>query len=148
MKLIFSFSESSETHFDLVTSKIGAKLNNLVIYGDILVNFLRNLITKSTISQNLKIAKLWRLGIFPIYAYADQRSSDIYVKDARCAEPNENSIFRFLFFGLWLVVLIIYGDAWIFMCIIKQIKINRSKVAKITKKDAQWLKQMKNQCEF
>ena len=33
------FLESSETRFDLVASKIGAKLNNFVIYDDILVNF-------------------------------------------------------------------------------------------------------------
>ena len=29
-KLISIFLESSETHFDLVTSKLGAKLNNLL----------------------------------------------------------------------------------------------------------------------
>ena len=32
-KLFFIILESSETHFDLVASKIGAKLNNLVIKG-------------------------------------------------------------------------------------------------------------------
>ena len=37
----FIFLESSETYSDLVMSKIGAKLNNVVIYGGILVNFLR-----------------------------------------------------------------------------------------------------------
>ena len=43
------FLESSETHFDLFTSRIiGTKRNNFVIYGDILVNFLRILSTKST----------------------------------------------------------------------------------------------------
>ena len=94
--------EYSETNFDLVASKIGAKLNNLIIYSDILVNFLRifskenqpytkpnrqsqkfeiffhkfqNIIhllkqeyfqnskncgTKSTKSQKLKIAKIWK----------------------------------------------------------------------------------------
>ena len=45
-KFLFIFIESSETHFDLVVSKIGVKLNNFVIYRDILVN----LSTKSTIS--------------------------------------------------------------------------------------------------
>ena len=30
----FILLESSETHFDLVANKIGAKLNNLVIYDD------------------------------------------------------------------------------------------------------------------
>ena len=45
-------------HFDLDASKIGAKVNNLVIYGDILVNFLKNLSTKSNISQKLKIGKI------------------------------------------------------------------------------------------
>ena len=60
-KLFFIFLEYSETHFYVVASKVGAKLNNLVIYGDnsviygyILVNFLIFLSTKSTISQKLK----------------------------------------------------------------------------------------------
>ena len=44
-KLFSIFLESSETHFDLVASKIGAKLNNLVIYGDILVNFNDNYVS-------------------------------------------------------------------------------------------------------
>ena len=46
--------ESSKTHFDQVVSKFGAKLNNLVIYGDMLVNFLGILRTKSTKSQKNK----------------------------------------------------------------------------------------------
>ena len=53
-KYIFFFLESSETHFDLVTNKIGAKFNNLIIYGDMLVNLLRILNTKSTITQKIK----------------------------------------------------------------------------------------------
>ena len=44
--------ESSEMNFVLVASKIGAKLNNFVIYGDILVNFLR--ISKTENRKNLK----------------------------------------------------------------------------------------------
>ena len=51
----------SETLFDLVASKCGAKLNNLVIYDDILVNFLRILSTKSIISQKLKISKIKKI---------------------------------------------------------------------------------------
>ena len=57
-KLFFNFLESSKTHFDIVATKIGVKLNNLVIYGDILVNFLRILITKLTISQKNKNCKI------------------------------------------------------------------------------------------
>ena len=34
----------------------------------------------------------------------------IYVKDAHSAESNEKSIFRFLFFELWLIVFTIHGD--------------------------------------
>ena len=30
--------------------------------------------------------------------------------DAECAETNEKSIFRFLFFELWLIVFTIFGD--------------------------------------
>ena len=56
-KLFLILLESSETNFDLVACKIGAKLNNLVIYGDIMVNFLRILSIKSIISQKLKIGK-------------------------------------------------------------------------------------------
>ena len=52
----FLFLEPSEMHFDLDESKIGAKFDNLVIYCDILINFIRILNTKSTISQKLKIA--------------------------------------------------------------------------------------------
>ena len=32
----------------------------------------------------------------------------IFMKDAECAESNEKSIFRFLFFELWLIVFTIY----------------------------------------
>ena len=39
-QFIFISLESSETYFDLFSSKIGTKLKNLIIYGDILVNFL------------------------------------------------------------------------------------------------------------
>ena len=46
-KLFFIFLESSETHFDLFASQNVPKLNNL----DILVNFLRILSTKSTMSH-------------------------------------------------------------------------------------------------
>ena len=38
-KFIFIILESSEMHIDLVASKFGEKLNNFVIYGDIVVNF-------------------------------------------------------------------------------------------------------------
>jgi len=57
-KLFFLVLESSEMYFDLVASKIGIKFNDLVIYGDILVNYRRILSTNSTISQKLKIAKM------------------------------------------------------------------------------------------
>jgi len=60
-KLFLIVLESSEMYFDLVASKIGTKFNNLVIYGDILVNYRRILCTNSTISQKLKIAKMWNL---------------------------------------------------------------------------------------
>ena len=56
--ICFCVLESSGTYFDLVASKIGAKRNNLVIYGEILVNFLKMFSTKSAISQKLNIAKL------------------------------------------------------------------------------------------
>ena len=58
-KLYFIFIESSETDFNLVASEIGAELNNLVAYGDILVNFLRILSTKPDYIQKLIIAKMW-----------------------------------------------------------------------------------------
>ena len=54
-KLFFIILEYSGTHFDLVASKVGAKLVSLNIYRDILVNFQRILSTKSTISQKWKI---------------------------------------------------------------------------------------------
>ena len=54
-KLSLIFLEYFETYFDQVTSKIGAKINNYIIYGDNLVYFLRILSTKSTIYQKLKI---------------------------------------------------------------------------------------------
>ena len=62
-KLSFFFLDSFEKKtFDLIASKIGAKFNSLGIYGgDILVNFLRNL-SKSTISQKIKIGKLFFIG--------------------------------------------------------------------------------------
>ena len=53
--IYFHFLKSSETHFDQIAIKIGAELNNFVIYGDILVDFLRIFSTKSTISQKTKI---------------------------------------------------------------------------------------------
>ena len=59
--MYFIFLEYTKTHFDLVGSKIGAKLDNLVIYDDIFVTFLRTLTTKSTIYQILKIAKMGKL---------------------------------------------------------------------------------------
>ena len=40
-------------HFDVVTGKIATKLNDSVIYGEILVNFLIILSTKSTISHEI-----------------------------------------------------------------------------------------------
>ena len=55
------FLKSSETNFDLVAKKIGAKLNNLVINSDILVIFIRILSTKSPMSRQIKIAKIWKL---------------------------------------------------------------------------------------
>ena len=51
-KIIPFLLESSETHFDLVASKIRAKLINLVIYSDILVNFLRKLSTNQPYLKN------------------------------------------------------------------------------------------------
>ena len=52
-KAIFFISlESSETHFDLVACKIGLKRSNLVIYGDILVNFLRILTLTTALCEH------------------------------------------------------------------------------------------------
>ena len=67
-KLFLIFLESFETHFDLVTSKIGSKLDDLIIYG-VLVNFLRILSTKSTISQKLKIENIRKLFFILAYEY-------------------------------------------------------------------------------
>ena len=47
--------------FDLVARKIGAKLLNLVIYGDILVNILRNLSSKSIVTHKIKMAIIRKL---------------------------------------------------------------------------------------
>ena len=55
----FIFLESSETRFNFVTGKIGEKLNNVVIYGDILVNFLLILSEKSFIFKKIKFGKLY-----------------------------------------------------------------------------------------
>ena len=53
------FLESSETHFDLI--------NNLVIYGDVLVNYLWILRTKSTISKKKqKITKIGKIVFFSV----------------------------------------------------------------------------------
>ena len=38
------------------------------------------------------------------------RNGQILMKDAHSAESNENCIFRFLFFKIWLIVFTIYGD--------------------------------------
>ena len=35
------------------------------------------------------------------------------MNDAHCAEMNEQSIFQFLFFELWLILFTIFGDALI-----------------------------------
>ena len=51
------FLESSETHFDLVVS---IKFHN-IIYGDIVVYFLKTFSTKSIISRKMKIAKIRKL---------------------------------------------------------------------------------------
>ena len=61
------------------------------------------------------------------------RSNHIYTKDASyCAEPDENSIFIFLFVDVWLTVLTIFKRVVsISKCIANQNKI-RSKVAKFT----------------
>ena len=41
-----------------------------------------------------------------------------FMKDGQCAESNEKSIFRFLFFELWLIVFTVYGcHTWIFKCV-------------------------------
>ena len=37
------------------------------------------------------------------------RIAPVFMKDAHSAESNENSMFRFLFFELWLIVFTIYG---------------------------------------
>ena len=63
------FSESSETCFDLVASKIVEKHNNLVIYVNILDNFLWILNTKFSIFQKPKIAKIWKLSFSYISAH-------------------------------------------------------------------------------
>ena len=40
----------------------------------------------------------------------EDRCALIYMMDAECAETNEKSNFRFLFFELWLIAFTIYGD--------------------------------------
>ena len=70
-------------------------------------------------------------------------SSDIYMKDTHCVEPNEKSIFRFLFSELWLILFTIFGDTPEFPNVLP-IKINRSNVAKFTGKMRNVLKRMIN----
>ena len=74
---MFEKRHSSETHFDLVARKIGEKLENLVIYGDILVDFLRILNTKLGLSQKLKIAKLRKFVLHPLHDIAHLLSKKI-----------------------------------------------------------------------
>ena len=53
-------------------------------------------------------------GFFPtndMQAPSPLRSGNICMKDAHSAESNEKSIFRFLFFELWLIVFTIYGES-------------------------------------
>ena len=55
------------------------------------------------------------IGFFPTKdmqnpPHTPLRSGHIYMKDAHSAESNEKSIFRFLFFELWLIVFTIHGD--------------------------------------
>ena len=54
-------------------------------------------------------------------------------KDAHCAEPNENSIFQFVFFELWLIVFTIY-QCYNLPNVSPTKKIIRSKMAKYTGK--------------
>ena len=62
---------------------------------------------------------LRKFGFFPTKGMQTTplplRIAPIFMKDAHSAESNEKSIFRFLFFELWLIVFIIYGwHTWIF----------------------------------
>ena len=52
--------ESSEIHFNLVAKKIRTKVNNLAIYGEILVNFLKIL---SDHIQKIKKGKTVKMGV-------------------------------------------------------------------------------------
>ena len=73
------------------------------------------------------------------------RSGHIYKKDAHCAEPNEKSIFRFLFFVLpwlcWQCIDCIYSfwwHTWISKCITDQ-KNKSFKSGQIYRNDVQWV---------
>ena len=64
------FLESSEMYFYLVASKIGAKFNNLVIYGDTLVNFQifgKNFEYKIDNISKPKISKIGKNCFFPSF---------------------------------------------------------------------------------
>ena len=56
------------------------------------------------------------------------RSGQIYMKDAHCAESNEESICRFLFFKLWLFVFTVFGDISSFLSVLSIKKEFPSKV--------------------
>ena len=66
------------------------------------------------------------------------------MKDAHSAELNEKSIFRFLFFELWLIVFTIYGDTPGFSSVSPTEQKNLSKLVKFTGKMRNELKKMKN----
>ena len=49
------------------------------------------------------------------------RSGYIYMEDAHCTETNENRIYQFLFFELWLIAFTIFGaHTFISKCVTKQ----------------------------
>ena len=73
------------------------------------------------------------------------RNGKIYMKDAHCAEKNETSIFRFLFFELWLIIYNFWWHTSISKCVTDRKYKFPSKVVKLTWKMRNVLKRMKNQ---
>ena len=63
------------------------------------------------------------------------RSDPIFIKDAHSAESHEKSIFRLLFFELWLIVLQFTVHTWIFKCVTDRIFFFKS--GQIYRKDAE-----------
>ena len=80
-------------------------------------------------SKNVATTEVRVYGLFPIKDMQtlppSLRNSQIYMKDANCAETNEKSIFRFLFFELWWKFIQNWGDSGSKMTITWIIKIGK-----------------------